>query len=408
MLGQGWRRVVLAGGSVVLADRVVTADVTIEDGLVVAIAAIGEAVRPTDASHATVVDCAGCDILPGFVDLHTDNIERHVEVRPGIFWPPERAVLAHDAELASAGVTTAFDAITLGGGFADRARQDSAIATIAALERAHAEQLLRVDHQLHLRCELSDASLPAILDNLDSLHGLAGLDSLDGLGTAGFVRARIVSLMNHTPGQRQWRDLGKFRTHYVQRYGLSDAGLTALIAARQHSEREALPANHQRSIAFAARTAARLASHDDTEPNDVDEAAAAGCVLSEFPTTALAAAHAAARGLAVIAGAPNLVRGASHSGNVSASELARAGHLHVLSSDYSPASLLQAVYLLHDREGWPLADAARTVSLTPARIMGLDDRGEIAIGRRADVIVVSHTGLGPVIRETWAHGRRVF
>lgn len=380
--------VVLTGGSLVLADRVVVdADLLIEDGAIAAIAGMAGALRP---GHATIVACAGCDILPGFIDLHTDNVERHVEVRPGMFWPPERAVLGHDAELASAGVTTAFDAVTLGGGFADRVRQDAAMATIAAFERARAEGLLRIEHHLHLRCELSDAELPALIDRL------------------GDVRARIVSLMNHTPGQRQWRDLGKFRTHYVQRYGLSDAELTALIAARQHNEREALPANRQHAIALAARTAARLASHDDTEASDVDDAASAGCVLSEFPTTAVAAAHAAARGLAVIAGAPNLVRGASHSGNVSATELARAGHLHILSSDYSPASLLQAVYFLRDRDGWPLAEAARTVSLTPARIMGLDDRGEIAAGCRADVIVVSHTGVGPVIRETWVGGQRVF
>lgn len=380
---------VLAGGSVVLADRVVTADLAIEDGAIVAIAEPSARHR-----HGPVVDCAGCDILPGFVDLHTDNVERHVEVRPGMFWPPARAVLGHDAELASAGVTTAFDAITLGGGFADGARQEAAIATIAAFDRARAERLLRVDHQLHLRCELSDAGLPALLDRLD------------GLG--GDVRPRLVSLMNHTPGQRQWRDLRKFRAHYVRRYGLSDAELAALIAARQHSERESLPANRQRALAFAALTAARLASHDDTDASDVDDAVAAGCVLSEFPTTAAAAAYAAARGLSIIAGAPNLVRGASHSGNVSAAELAGAGHLHVLASDYSPASLLQAVYLLRDRDGWPLPDAARTVSLTPARIMGLDDRGAIAAGCRADVIVVSHTGVGPVIRETWAGGRRVF
>jgi alpha-D-ribose 1-methylphosphonate 5-triphosphate diphosphatase len=396
--GGGPARVVLARGSVVLADRVINADLTIEDGVIASIgvavadtsAAPGEVRPPLHMAHATIVDCTGCDILPGFIDLHTDNIERHVEVRPGIFWPPERAVLAHDAELASAGVTTAFDAITLGGGFADRLRQDSAIETIAAFDRAREERLLRIDHHLHVRCELSDAALPAMLDTL------------------GAVRARIVSLMNHTPGQRQWRDLDKFRTHYVQRYGLSEAELAALIAARQQSERDALPANRQHAIAFAARTAARLASHDDTTVNDVDDAAAAGCVLSEFPTTTVAAAHASARGLAVVAGAPNLVRGASHSGNVSAAELARAGRLHVLASDYSPASLIQAVYLLRDRDGWPLADAARTVSHTPARLMGLDDRGEIATGRRADVIVVSHTGFGPVIRETWVAGRRVF
>jgi alpha-D-ribose 1-methylphosphonate 5-triphosphate diphosphatase len=402
MSGQG--PVVFTGGSLVLADRVVEADLVIEGGAIVAVAESGGALQPR---HATVVDCAGCDILPGFIDLHTDNVERHVEVRPGMFWPPERAVLGHDAEMASAGVTTAFDAITLGGGFADRLRQEAAIATIAAFDRARAEGLLRIEHHLHIRCELSDAGLPALLDRLDRLERLDGLDGLGGSGRCG-LHAQIVSLMNHTPGQRQWRDLNKFRAHYVQRYGLSDAELTTLIAARQHNEREALPANRQHAIDFAARAAARLASHDDTEASDVDDAAAAGCVLSEFPTTALAAAHAAASGLAVIAGAPNLVRGASHSGNVSAADLASAGHLHVLASDYSPASLLQAVYLLRDRHGWPLADAARIVSLTPARIMGLDDRGEIAVGRRADVIVVSHTGVGTVIRETWVGGRRVF
>lgn len=377
--------VILAGGSVVLRDRVVTADVSIDAGVIQKIADTLPA-----TPDATVVDCAGCDILPGFVDLHTDNLERHLEPRPGIYWPPERAVLTHDAELAAAGVTTAFDAITLGGGFAGHTRQQLAIDVIAALERAGADGLLRSDHRLHLRAELSDAELPVMLDRLRP------------------IRPQLVSLMNHTPGRRQWRDLEKFRTHYRRRYGLSDAELDALIAARQHSEITALPANRQLAIALAVRTQARLASHDDTDAHDVDEAAAVGCALSEFPTTAAAAARAAARGLAVVAGAPNLVRGASHAGNVSVVDLARDGHVHVLASDYWPASLLQAVYVLRDRDGTPLSEAARTVSSTPARIMGLTDRGEIAPGCRADVIVVSHTGFGPVIRETWARGRRVF
>jgi alpha-D-ribose 1-methylphosphonate 5-triphosphate diphosphatase len=399
--------VILAGASVVLRDRVVRADLSIRGGVISAINPVdGDATRAGAPPYAatrlaatpitpttpgtTVIDCSGCDILPGFVDLHTDNIERHVELRPGIFSPPERAVLTHDAELAAAGVTTAFDAITLGGGFADATRQDLPIRVMAALALARAEGLLRSDHRLHLRCELSDAGLPAMLDRLGS------------------IAPQLVSLMNHTPGRRQWRDLDKFRTHYLRRYSLSDAELAALIAARQHNEIAVLPSNRRLAVAFAARTHARLASHDDTDARDVDEAAAIGCVLSEFPTTAQAAARAAARGLTVVAGAPNLVRGASHSGNVSVADLARAGHLHVLSSDYSPASLLQAVYLLRDRDGWPLSDAVRAVSSTPARVMGLADRGEIAPGCRADVIVVSHTGLGPVIRETWASGRRVF
>src|SRR5581483_4370275 len=156
----------------------------IDDGV---IAGIGSA--PASAER---IECSGCYILPGFVDLHTDNLERHVELRPGVFRSPEKAVLAHDAELAGTGVTTAFDAVTLGGGFEDHTRQTLAVRTIEALNRARDEGLLRIDHRLHLRCELSDAALPAIIDSL------------------GPVQADLVSLMNHTPGQRQWRNLDKF------------------------------------------------------------------------------------------------------------------------------------------------------------------------------------------------------
>lgn len=373
---------VLTGASVVLRDRVVREDLHIEDGV---IAAIG-----TRPAHAITVDCSNCYILPGFVDLHTDNVERHVEPRPGTFWAAERAVLAHDAELAGAGITTAFDAITLGGGFAEERRHASALRVIEVLDRARGAHLLRIDHRLHLRCELSDA-------------GLSGI-----IATLGAASPQIVSLMNHTPGQRQWRNLDKFRIHYARRYGLSEAELGALIATRQASEAAVVPANRHHAIALAQRAGARLASHDDTEMRDVDEAAATWCIFSEFPTTEVAAAHASARGLAVVAGAPNLVCGASHSGNVSAGALANNGHVQILSSDYCPSSLLQAVFLLQDEYGWPLPMAAQTVSSAPARLMGLDDRGEIAVGRRADVIVAQQTGLGPAIRETWANGRRVF
>jgi len=383
---------ILTGGSVVLRDRIARADLRIEDGAIAEIIDRGpggpeapkfdmsraSADRPHGVAprhDAAVGDCATCDILPGFVDLHTDNIERHLEPRPRLFWPPEQAIVAHDAEMAAAGVTTAFDAITLGGGFADEARQSFALRVVAMLDRARREPgLLRIDHRLHLRCELSEAGLPALLAQL------------------GPIAPELVSLMNHTPGQRQWRDLEKFRVHYARRYGLSAADLTGLIAARERSGATIVPANRQDALALAVRTAARLASHDDTEAGDVDEAAAIGCCLSEFPTTAIAAAHAAVRGLSVVAGAPNLVSGGSHSGNVSAADLARDGHLHILSSDYRPSSLLPAMYLLRDRFGWSLPDAARTVSLTPALVMGLTDRGEIAPGRRADIIIATQIG----------------
>jgi alpha-D-ribose 1-methylphosphonate 5-triphosphate diphosphatase len=411
----GRRVTVFAGGSLVLRDRVVRADLTIDDST---IAAIGTAGAPgaTPRASAAIVDCAGCDILPGFVDLHTDNLERHVEQRPGIFSSPARALLAHDAELASAGITTACDAITLGGGFPNDVRRGLAGRLVAALALARREGVLRVDHHLHLRCELSDVDLPSLVDTVFGTFGTCdavppGVVSPDvaspGVVSPGILSPRLVSLMNHTPGQRQWRDLEKFRRYYLRRYNLSDAELDALIVLRQANETTALPINRRIALDLAARTGARLVSHDDTDIRDVDEAAANGCAIAEFPTTAAAAGHAAARGLSVVGGGPNLVRGASHSGNISASELARLGHLHAIASDYSPSSLLEAVYLLRDRDGWPLAAAVRLATLGPAHAAALDDRGELAPGRRADVIVVSHTALGPVLRETWAAGRRV-
>jgi alpha-D-ribose 1-methylphosphonate 5-triphosphate diphosphatase len=218
---------VLSGASLVLRDDIVRADLHIEDGL---IAAIGE--RPAGAA---LIDCSDCCILPGLVDLHTDNVERHVEPRPGTFWAAEHAVMAHDAELAGAGITTAFDAITLGGGFAEERRQASSLRVIEALGAARGANLLRIDHRLHLRCELSDAALPDIIAKVAD------------------VSPQIVSLMNHTPGQRQWRNLDKFRAHYARRYGLSEAELNALIATRQGSETTIVPANRRQAIATSRR-----------------------------------------------------------------------------------------------------------------------------------------------------------
>jgi len=375
--------VALTGAAVVLRDDVVMADVVFESGM---LTAIGTAPRA-----AVTIDCTGCHLLPGFVDLHTDNIERHLEPRPGQFGDPVRALVAHDAELAAAGITTAFDAITLGGAGADSPRQAAVLGVVDALDRARrADGLLRIDHRLHVRCELSDAALPVLMAAIRS------------------ARPPLLSLMNHTPGQGQWRNAEAFQLYYSRRHGLSEREIDVLVLERQASAATVVPSNRAQVLSFAREAAARLASHDDTEPRDIDEAVAAGCSLSEFPTTAEAAACASGRGLAIIAGAPNLVRGNSHSGNVSVAELARAGHFSILASDYRPASLIEAVFALPERCGWPLARAVHTVSLAPAHAMGFADRGDLAVGRRADVIVVKETGYGPVVRETWAAGRRVF
>jgi len=214
--------------------------------------------------------------------------------------------------------------------------------------------------------------------------------------------------MDHTPGQRQWRDMAKYR-RYTERNGrLADLQFDRLLVTLRE-DHEAYAAAHRRHIIDLARARGiPLASHDDTEPAHVHEAHAEGLALSEFPTTVAAAEAARAAGLGIIMGAPNLVLGGSHSGNVAAGDLAERGLLDLLSSDYVPASLLQGAFRLHERHGWTLPAAVAAVSRAPARAVGFADRGELAVGQRADLVRVTQPpGAPPVVRASWLQGTRV-
>jgi len=220
-------------------------------------------------------------------------------------------------------------------------------------------------------------------------------------------RLRLISLMDHTPGQRQWTDIAHARTYYTGKKGWSERRFEEEIRiAPQRQARHAEP-NRAWFAAFARERGVALATHDDTTVAHVDEARALGAAMSEFPTTLVAARHARQLGLSTVAGAPNVVRGGSHSGNVSAIELARAGLLDALSSDYVPGSLLMAAWLLARDAGFSLSEALAVVSLGPARACGLDDRGAIAAGLRGDLVRVKEVDGLPVVREAWREGRRV-
>ena len=151
-----------------------------------------------------------------------------------------------------------------------------------------------------------------------------------------------------------------------------------------------------------------MASHDDATAAHVDESHALGMEIAEFPTTEEAASLSHQKGLKVLMGAPNVVRGGSHSSNISAHFLAQLGLLDILSSDYYPSSLLQAAFMLtQEHIGYSLPQAIRTVSKNPAESVHLHDRGEIAIGKIADLVQVKHTVL-PMVQQVWKQGKRVF
>jgi alpha-D-ribose 1-methylphosphonate 5-triphosphate diphosphatase len=373
----------LTNARVVFADRIERTSIVVRDGRIDRIG----------AAHATVTrrfDCAGDYVLPGLVELHTDNIERHLEPRPGTFSNVNRAVLAHDAELASSGITTAFDAITLGGTADPDCRSQLYLEAVQSTERAAAEGLLRVDHRLHLRCELSDPRFESLLSTATSQR-----------------IPQLISLMDHTPGQGQWTDIERFRQHYMRRYGLGPAEIDELIAWRQNNHMRFAQPNRHSALTFAKRHSCIVAHHDAATGEEVDAAHADACTIAEFPTSLTAARRAREVGLRIVAGAPNLVRGGSHSGNVSAARLAEEGLCDVLSSDYCPSSLLHAVFVYAQTAGSSLPFAVLAATSTPASALGLNDRGSIAEGSRADLIRVRDTPRGPVVISTWSRGRQV-
>lgn len=331
-------------------------------------------------------------LLPGLVELHTDNLEKYMNPRPGVDWPPESAVLAHDAQIVAAGITTVFDALAIGdvNPKGDRMRQ------LPIMQQAisHAEQRghTRAEHRLHLRCELSHEKTLEVFSEL--------VDN---------PLVQMVSVMDHSPGQRQFVKMEKYREYYQGKYHLSDAEMEAFIEKQVANSRR-YSSEYRRSIAKECRERSlSLASHDDATLEHVKESAEYGMSIAEFPTTVEAAASSHQLGLKVLMGAPNIVRGGSHSGNVAAADLAARGVLDILSSDYYPASLLQAARRLADEsEGYDLPRAIRTVSRTPAQAAGLHDRGEIRAGLRADLVRAHSHAKQFVVHQVWRGGRRVF
>ena len=369
--------------TIVTADEVFVGHAVIENGKIVAAApGAGEG-----------VDFGGDYLLPGLVELHTDHLEAHYVPRPAVIWHAGGAVFAYDAQIAAAGITTVFDSFRVGmDEYESRTGLGEKVVPLAqAVRSAEAAGLLRAEHLTHLRCEIPAPNVVEFLEIFLSSN-----------------KAKLISLMDHTPGQRQFRDLEKYFIYYAGKSGRSPADLADIALERQRVGQERSAINRPRVVEIAKAHGVTLASHDDTTLEEVALAHADGVAIAEFPTTIEAAEASRAAGMATVMGAPNVVRGGSHSGNASALELAAAGQLDILSSDYVPGALLMAAFRLADIAGvGGLPGAIRMVSKAPAAATGLLDRGEIAPGLRADLLRVALHAGEPVVRSVWREGRRV-
>lgn len=370
--------------------RIVTATSEFEGSALVRNGRI-DSVEPTPSWARDAIDFEGDYLLPGMVELHTDNLERHTAPRPGVHWPCEPAVVAHDAQMTASGITTVFDALRIGNTKARDSDENGTLELAGAIEAAQRNGNLRAQHFLHIRCEIGTE------DVVSRFEGYAD-NSL----------VRLASLMDHTPGQRQFVNLDKYKEYYSGKYGMSDAELDDLIERQTRNHHAYSARNRTEIVAVCRERDIPIASHDDATVEHVDEAVADGAVIAEFPTTLEAADASRERGLKVLMGGPNLVLGRSHSGNISARTLADRGDLDILSSDYVPASLLLGAFILaNECDDISLPEAIAMVSAAPAKAAGLDDRGEIAPGKRADMLRVHRGESAPLIREIWREGRRV-
>ncbi|WP_163520798.1 alpha-D-ribose 1-methylphosphonate 5-triphosphate diphosphatase [Klebsiella michiganensis] len=370
----------------ILEDEVINGSLEVQDGRISAFA-------ESQSRLAEAIDGEGGWLLPGLIELHTDNLDKFFTPRPKVDWPAHSAMSSHDALMVASGITTVLDAVAIGDVRDGGDRLENLEKMINAVEETQKRGLNRAEHRLHLRCELPHHTTLPLFEKL-----------------VGREPVSMVSLMDHSPGQRQYADRSKYRDYYQGKYHLTNEEMDKF-----EEEQMALAAawsqpNRQRIAAICRERNIALASHDDSTCEHVLESRQLGSVIAEFPTTIAAAQASRQHGMNILMGAPNIVRGGSHSGNVAAHHLAASGLLDILSSDYYPASLLDAAFRIADDEGnaFTLAQAIRLVSKNPAQALGLHDRGAIAEGKRADLVLARRHGEHIHIDHVWRQGKRVF
>ena len=372
---------VFSNAVLVLPDAVVSGTVVVRGGK------IADVQRGRSRAPGAI-DFDGDYLIPGAVDVHTDNLERQVLPRTHARWPSRSAMVAHDAQCAAAGVTTILDALCLGDLGFDTGRIQTFHDGVKDLDALTPTGLLKSEHYLHLRCEIPALDMLSCFDTV-----------------AEHPRVRMISLMDHSPGVGQYANL-EFYRKLRRSGGLDEATVERRIAELQ-AQRARVRGPHRRALLDRVQgRGIALASHDDRTIEEICENARDGISISEFPVTMAAAEAAKDAGMQVISGAPNLVRGGSHSGNIAAADLLRMGWVDVFASDYVPPALIEAAFRVA-REGLAgLPDAVAMITSRPAAMAGLADRGSLVPGLRADMARVRLHETLPVVRQVWCAGER--
>jgi len=374
----------LSNFTLVLPGEIVShGSVRVEDGVIAEI-------RDAPVAGAAI-DGGGRFLMPGFVDLHGDMIEREIAPRPNAMMPIDFGIHELDKKLAAAGVTTAYAAISFAtesvyGHVRSLATTSAVIEGINRLRNS-----LLIDHKVHARYEITNVGAAATLEKL------LVADQVD-----------MVSLTDHTPGQGQYNNIEAYVASISERRAITKEMALEIVQKRiAMREDPAIDAKLREIVALSLQHKLSLASHDDDSAEKVAEMHDLGVTISEFPVTLPAAEEARRRGLWTLMGAPNALRGQSMSGNLSALDAAKAGLLSVIAADYHPAAFVPGIFKIADAMDNNLPAAVAMATSNAARSAGLLDRGEIALGQRADLVVVEKGDVHR-IRATFRAGQFVY
>jgi len=372
----------LINARLILADKILdNASLVIENGKI-------SAINPEVAPDISPIDCANRYVMPGMIDLHADALEKEIEPRPNVHFPLAFAIAQVDKRNAAAGITTPYHSLSFANKELGLRNNQMAADIVRTIHEFNGKGL--VDNRVHTRYEITDpTALPVLKQLLDE----------------GAVH--LLSIMDHTPGQGQFKDMRAFQDYLSNSYDKTEAETKAIIDEKL-GQAEAAQERVKEIIAYTHNKNMHVASHDDDCPEKVAEILDLGVHISEFPINLETAKCAFDAGMSTVMGAPNILRGKSQSGSMKAQDGIEHGVVSCLCSDYSPASLLTSLFLLEERGVISLPEAVKLVSINPAKAVSLDDRGEIAVGKRADLLCIDMVDGHPQVGQTWVNGKLVY
>ena len=350
------------------------------------IAGIGEGYRQT----AREIDAGGKYLFPGFVDMHSDAIEKGIEPRPNTFFPVDIAVFEMDKKVASCGITTMYHSLSFAELEVGLRNNNTAAGSIREITRFRHK--LKVNTKIHARFEITDHGAVPFLEELIRDNQI-----------------NLFSFMDHSPGQGQFQDIISFKNYYGRVYAKSDWEMDDIIERKLQAKNSDAPQDVAHMLGVCREHGIGVASHDDDSREKIHWLKEMDISMTEFPINMEAVQAAHEQGIRVCLGSPNVVRGRSSSSNLDAREAIRRGYGDILCSDYSPMTLLHAVFALERHGILPLHEATKMVSLNPACAVGIADHtGSLETGKDADMVIVDHSDGFPRVLKTFVAGREVF